>query len=1085
MLLSRSKSMYRRKKLLNMLRICNRLRAIHRKAPFYQKIRSMWVIFNRWLKYVAIEKLNPTPGFIDIIRRKAELHPEMERILKISGLTKSVYVDNVEMSKAMTTTKMIFSRWKKYTQEEILFTMMENKVVDLYNIQLVQKCFQAMKTGLYLAEVIDLINSEPIVFTIVRIKADIEQIIKRFIGERRRSVIHTVRRFNRKYVRYIIQDGRNTLSFKGFMDKFQEQLNSRINTEQRMLSDAFELRGMQDFIDVRAPPKSSNIIPLNMSKLDGRSFSDPHLNNSDGRAITIPSGFRLSRLKFSFQHGYGLIGWQLFWTADGAKEIESLPRGAWHAMAISIHEFKIPKDDFLIGVEYLYDGIVMVGIRLNLLNSGYTKWIGGKTSMSTLSIYLDVDIAPREEFEDERESTMHPDEKSDPALPFNVIIGFTGMIYDTKVTCLGLVVRKIKKQHLFSYTWVGDALQRIEIEKTAKAVLGSEMSGGVSLDAKSIPTHLSPTGFQSKKLIKEFDSITGATIHDSVTMSVVHNAEDHKRRHAMAGPEHVAKAKEVFGLGDDSTTTVDSHSHIDQDSQSLFDADASLTLDHNSSIEFDDNKTSSFNPIKNKRAEERREAVAKGFTTNKVSGVDPMEMAFLEDGLSSSEVQFFDIIRMRTTELSHSVERALNFSRRIWSDKSLKLHSKYGKLIKIRLISGLSRWFFNALSRRLIPYSSTEKPALQLLKKSKSSLLRSDILKNKARMMIKHAEDLMNAKQSWSNKALLGPQERKAKKDYMTRIDNIRKEVMNMKAEEKLLREVAMNDEKRGLLLLPHILLTKYVVNNYKLKLEASRHKESLLERMTLEDIKNGLFGTNLKEKMLSKDQMQAIHASLKLQKIKLKDMYSLDKFVEDIFQIEKQELLLAELDKVSSDKKKHHRLSRQQINNLNSNRIGSSSGRKGNIVPRLRPTMIMSDDVDGSNSNGKLIMTDRTSTPSVVSRNGTPAIPMMLSAVGRQQSSPSSHNSINSSDTANDDQHSGLALSHNSSYASLSNLSETVNEDGKMETNKSSSLLLSYSMPSLHNRSNINNNNINNSNVNKKVKAKTTTLPLLHKVKK
>jgi len=1082
MLLSRSKSMYRRKKLLNMLRICNRLRAIHRKAPFYQKIRSMWVIFNRWLKYVAIEKLNPTPGFIDIIRRKAELHPEMERILKISGLTKSVYVDNVEMSKAMTTIKMIFSRWKKYTQEEILFTMMENKVMDLYNIQLVQKCFQAMKTGLYLAEVINLIHSEPVVFTIVRIKADIEQIIKRFIGERRRSVIHTVRRFNRKYVRYIIQDGRKTLSFKGFMNKFQEQLNSRINTEQRMLSDAFELRGMQEFIDVRAPPKNSNIIPFTMSKLDGRSFSDPHLNNSDGRAITIPSGFRLSRLKFSFQHGYGLIGWQLFWTADGAKEIESLPRGAWHAMAISIHEFKIPKDDFLIGVEYLYDGTVMVGIRLNLLNSGYTKWIGGKTSMSTLSIYLDVNIAPREEFEDERESTMHPDEKADPALPFNVIIGFTGMIYDSKVTCLGLVVRKIKKQHLFSYTWVGDALQRIEIEKTAKAVLGSEMSGGVSLDAKSIPTHLSPTGFQSKKLIKEFDSITGATIHDSVTMSVVHNAEDHKRRHAMAGPEHVATAKEVFGLLDDSSTAFGSH--VDQDSRSLYDADASLTLEHNSSIDIDDNNTSSFNPIKNKRAEERRDAVAKGFTSNKVSGVDPMEMAFLEDGLSSSEVQFFDIIRMRTTELSHSVERALNFSRRIWSDKSLKLHSKYGKLIKIRLIAGLSQWFFNALSRRLIPYSSTEKPALKLLKKSKSSLLRSDILKNKARMMIKHAEELMNTKQSWSGKSLLGPQERKIKKDYMARIDNIRKEVMNMKTEEKILREAAMNDEKRGLLLLPHILLTKYVVNNYKLKLEASRHKESLLERMSLEDIKNGLFGTNLKEKMLSKDQMQAIHASLKLQKIKLKDMYSLDKFVEDIFQKEKQELLLAELDKVSSDKK--HRLSRHQINNLNNNRI--SSGRKGNKVPRLQQSaMIMSDDVD---SSGKLIMTDRTSTPSVISRSGTPAVLMIPSTVALSSSSP---NSI-SSDTAND-QHSGLALSHNSSYASLSNLSETINGDDNiitMEKNdkNKSSMLLSYSMPSLHNPSNKNNdtiitNNNSKNNANKIVKAKTTTLPLLHKAKK
>lgn len=800
-----------------MLRICNRLKAIEKKAMYYQRIRSKWIIFNRWLKFIAMEKLNPTPGFIHIIKRKAAMHPVMERKLKNLGVSKSVYVDNKEISDAMTETNMVFNRWKSYTQEVIIFQLFENKVADLFRLRLLQKCFVAIKTGLHISECLYIINTDVIAFPFVRIMADIEQITKRFLAERRRSLSRTVRKYNRKYLNFVMKDGKEALSFKSFSEAFITQANARISTEQRMLSDSFETRGTQIFTDIRAPDRNHPIIPPIMARLDGKTFSDPHINTADGRSVAIPGGYKLSRIKFSFQTGYGILGWQLFWSADGAKEIESAQRGSWHSMALVVHEFTIPKDDFVIGVDYLYDGPVIVGIRLKLLSAGYTQWIGGKTSLSTLSLSLDAHIIPREEFEDDRDANLDPDEKEDPALPYNIVIGFTGVMNDSKATCLGLVIRKIRKQHLFSYTWIGDVLNRLEAEKSHLAV--ANKSSNISIDIKSIPTHISP------KKVKEFETNDGgSTIQDSLTMSIVPQGRG-------IHSENVATySKDVSMLEFN-----DDNSSIESNVTEMIDNNnTSRGVVTNTLLNEDNNhENQSFNPLNNKKARERREAVSIGILSNNNSEV-LLENSIVNDGLSSSEVQFFDIIRMRTTELSHSLQRANQFSRRIWTDKDLKLHPVYGKLISIRIVAGLTSWYFNALSKRLIPLSTTEKPALNLLKKSRYQISKADTLRNRIRMMSLHLDELIKTKQLWTGKALLSPQERQLKKEYLQRIESIKAEITILKSSESNLRIVAAVDEQKGLLLLPKIILSRYVVNNFKLKLEAARHKESLLQRMTL-----------------------------------------------------------------------------------------------------------------------------------------------------------------------------------------------------------------------------------------------------------
>ena len=68
---------------------------------------------------------------------------------------------------------------------------------------------------------------------------------------------------------------------------------------------------------------------------------------------------------------------------------------------------------------------------------------------------------------------------------------------------------------------------------------------------------------------------------------------------------------------------------------------------------------------------------------------------------------------------------------------------------------------------------------------------------------------------------------------------------------------------REGELLLPRLDLCTKVVANYRIKIDAARHKESLLENMSLEEMRTGLFGTTENSPLLSKDLMKVSHLEL------------------------------------------------------------------------------------------------------------------------------------------------------------------------------------------------------------------------------
>jgi hypothetical protein len=869
MLLTRSKSMYYRKRLMNWIRICRRLNSISRNAAYYQTTRTKWVIFNRWLKFIAIEKLNPTPGLVPLLKRKAKLIPDFDATLQRDGFEKSVYIDNSRLQHTTSEFKTLFSRWKMLTQEETLFRVLSEKARLMHKLQLLQKCFWAMRTGLSTSDYAKLIREDTPIFSLVRARADIEQLVKRFINIRRKSITTVVRRNNRKYVKYVIKEGQTALSFKSFMADFTAATNSRISTEQRMISDYFEERGTQQFSDIWAPERDHAIVPQIMAKVTGRQFADPHTITADGRSIAVPGGYKLSRIKFAFQYGVGIIGWQLFWNADGGRELESPQRGSWTSASLGNNDFVIPKEDFVVGLEYLYDSDVIVGVRLKLLFGGFTRWIGGKTSLSTLGVYMDCEnCSQREEYEDVRDSTLDPDELANPAMPYNFVIGLTGVVTAGRTTCLGLVIRKVTKQNLFSYTWVGDALWKSELEKSEAA---AEMTLP-SIDMYSMPTHLSnfvagpPVG---APMVDGGDSLT---MSHALSSTADEGGGDYQKvEQDNASVDSLEESFPGSSTVHDDDESIDSQSQDPSQATGLSKGDA---------------------PPPKPRA--RRMGVSNPVVAKLLNAPPPTA----KEALSSSEVQFFDVLRMRTTELSHARSRATEFARNLWTNKLLRLDNELGKLVVIRIVRGLTLWLFNALSKRMMPLSHTEKPALKLLRNAKMLISKADSVRNRVNQILMSADVLESSAQLWTGKHLLSPKERALKAEHHRKIAALRAEAAKVRRDENLLRLQAVIDEKRGMAQMPRLPLSQYVVNNYRLKLAAARHKESLLERMTLDDVKNGLFGTNLKEKLLSKEQMQAIHESLRSQQLKLKDVTSLDRLIDTV--VEEEGEIAAGLEKRS-----------------------------------------------------------------------------------------------------------------------------------------------------------------------------------------
>jgi len=842
MITQRSYAMCNRKKMTNWIRICRRLSSLSEKAPVYYQRRKTWIVFNRWLKLLERESLNCSSGFVSFIKHHMELYPKFSNRLKANGIIKTVYTNSKPLLKAASDISSVFYRWLMTVVEEKLFRTMQKKADELYRFRLLNKVFWSMRTLMTPEETYEFRESA-LPFRIIRARSDLDQLTKRFIAKRKKNYQIVICSYNRRYICFSMREARRAASFKSFCAFFKVFVTRRLIREQRILVDAFDLRGTQQYMDICCPNQKDPIMPRKMARLEGKVFRDPHpLNGEQFSSLlpVLPGGFRISKIRISHQDVNGTVeasvtGWQLVWGADGVADVEGPKRGKWKGAAMTVIEFVVPKDDFVMGIEYLYEGANILGIRIKCFLSGFGRWLGARPSVTAvLTVYLGCELAPKQTFEDEYTSPGR-DETENPAMPRSFVIGFTGLDYNpgpggsNKASAMGIIVRKIKDQHIFSYTWVNEALSRkghgngseLRVIGADKEGLQKAVNDDMSLDIQSFPSNVD-TG----KLGFQFGDVS---VSEDITVSINH-------------------LPPVPGA-----TPANPESSLD-DASSLGPGSVTFAEDGEG---------------KESVAAEEEEEVENGKEENVPT-------------LTPSEEQFFDLLRMRNMEVITAQNRAESFARRLWSARLLRNDPVLSKLTTVKIIAPLTKWYFQAICKRLVNATDTEAEGEELLEDARLKRLQVDKLTRRSVAEFLRRDEYVRSQsaQAWFGLQIMSPAQRQAKRVYLDSIKTLAHDAAESREKAKNLMLELVEDEKRGKMLLPRVQLSVFVCRNFKLKLSAARHKETLLERMDMDEIKRALSGGDAKVSELSDVSMEIIRSTLAGKKAGGPNVFTLDKLI-------------------------------------------------------------------------------------------------------------------------------------------------------------------------------------------------------------
>ena len=863
MLEKRGVALYNYKKMANWMRICKRLISISQNAPQYHRSRTLWVFYNRWLKLVEKESLDATPGLVLQLTRRKILFPHFSRLLHQAGFKRLPYAGK-RLYSACSTTRAVFYRWLQETQEDVNFRLLEQRAADLFKYRLLQLCFSCLRTAMSPQDTWgQRKRTKP--FILVRIEADLNHLSKRFVAPRKRSLPYCIASLNRRIVCYQKRDARRMPSMKRFIEGYRLQVGRRLVREQRILLDAFEARGTQLFLDVPAPDgRDSTIMPGLMARVDGRRFFDPQPERTaeevaaadaaaaeeegeEGNQLksemeellpSLPGGFKMHKLRVNHsvdmgQPGaiQGIVGWQIVWCADGCKDVEGPKRGRWKGASMRVHELVLAKEDFVVGVEYAYEGVSILGLRLRQYFGGWSRWLGDRPSVSTLTLYLGPEIAPLAPFERDYISPGR-DEEEAPAMPRAFIIGLSGVETQGRLTGLTLIVRKVKDQHIFSYVWVGDALAAQEAKE-------------VAILAEKVRSHFAHAGAATKGERGEI-SIAEATSSAALTRATSkdHPRGDHSGVHLPAIGGSISSKdhqRDDDSVGSRSVGDLSSISHASR-------------APNDSGARADDAST---------------------------GGGSVRSFADKARTLTSPEEQFFDVFRMRLMEIKTAEDRAEKFARKLWSARQIRDHPVLKKLSTITIIAPLTRWYFASICKRVVKALPTEDLGEAMLEDSKKDSREADRLFRRSINESVKAQEFEAEPRSWTGVQILSPSERALKKAYLEELKALKQQAASTKHKSMLLAEESARKAKEGRNLLPRMCLSTYICNLYTTKLAAARHKETLLQSMDLEAIKRALLGGDARLSELTDIAMEMIRYSLANQKPPHSDPLALDKLVD------------------------------------------------------------------------------------------------------------------------------------------------------------------------------------------------------------
>jgi hypothetical protein len=646
-------------------------------------------------------------------------------------------------------------------------------------------------------------------------RGDIDQIMKRFFIRKRKSLSNRLRALNSGYLFLLKKHAKKVESFKKYIHAFAASIDLRINQESTMLLEAFENRGCITYKD------TIHLSPM-QKLLKSTRFCDPsyHKYEPVPFGLIVRGGYLLSCIRVAFKRHVGLIGWQLVWDGDGLPTVESKTRGPVSGVAVAVTEFEIKPRDFLMAVEYCCESEEIVAIRFKTFLTGWNKWLGSKPSLTAVTIKLGADLPDPDPRGSEYQSSGK-DEEKDPALPSAYVIGLLGMESPNKASCIGVVVRRVIRQNVFSYHWCGEGKENRYFQSPMPTK--AEENHNEVFDGDFAPLQ------EPEELISWEDFSREQRIKVAAEIKAKADAEAAAKAEAEAEAAALTAEAMQGNLGQEGNGN-----EVKNDTKERFLPD--IVSDAKASRH---GKRSAFGAIIGdgklvKTSEEEK----------KVKKKDKDDIIDDDDKpISAAEEVFFDILRMRTIELKALQKRAVDFARRLWFNKTLRSKSKSEPQLSmsLQILKALTKWFFESLSKKLSPLCVAEKEFKHIKRelRSISSKQAQSVFKLASARGSAESHRKSEGEQSWFGKSFMGPQERVQRRKYMERLLELEERVRIVEAEmaETTRTEHALMQRLRELA--PRIFLCETFCRNIWIKVSAAKHKKSLLERMTFDALKD------------------------------------------------------------------------------------------------------------------------------------------------------------------------------------------------------------------------------------------------------
>lgn len=430
----RSAALLRRQVLRRQLAMCARLRRLDNSMPRYWSLRVKWRVWQALVELRDNHRAWRTPGLYTHLMRRRHLALRTTRMLRNLGARRGHSMRDTPQA-FNGTVDSCFRRWTTYTQNRVRWRSVATVARRRRDLRTKHSVLVALcaNAGVHRPAQI----RDPAL--VRRSTADLSCYRTYFAASRKcQDLLYSVRQAVARRVHGVRDAARRGPSFKKLIHGVRSETTQRLQVEKQLLLEAFEMRG-------RVVSDDSDVAIIAMP-------DRPNLREAEAfRDGQVPTGCRIGGVTVVSKRGRGLVGLGSIVVGDGdslANPIHGSSDGAQLT-------FLLEASERLVAVELDVGPTVVEAVRFHAAvfgNSGNKRSFGGVCETSTrVSPWFGARVSA----DAVRQTLAGP--------PDTEIVGFKGRASPSRVVTLGIRIRNVKEESIFSYTWTAP-LQRFSGE---------------------------------------------------------------------------------------------------------------------------------------------------------------------------------------------------------------------------------------------------------------------------------------------------------------------------------------------------------------------------------------------------------------------------------------------------------------------------------------------------------------------------------------------------------------------------------------------------------------------------------------------